>query len=104
MSAPAEICGRPRRAPAAAGTGVPVDRHEAYRRGLCRDCFTAWHSAGRPRCDACHDIYASSGGAAALAVVARGTQRKLSVAAAAAAAAGENSMSGNGFPYREGVL
>ena len=104
MSTPAEICGRPRRAPAAAGSGVPVDRHEAYRRGLCRDCFTAWHSAGRPRCDACHDIYASSGGAAALTVVARGTQRKWSVAAAAAAAAGENSMSGNGFPYRGGVL
>ena len=104
MSAPAEICGRPRRAPAAAGTGVPVDRHEAYRRGLCRDCFTAWHSAGRPRCDACHDIYASSGGAAALTVVARGTQRKWSVAAAAAAAAGENGMSGNEFPYRGGVL
>ncbi len=62
MSTPAEISGRPRRAPAAAGSGVPVDRHEAYRRGLCRDCFTAWHSAGRPRCDACHDIYASSGG------------------------------------------
>ena len=72
MSAPAEICGRPRRAPAAAGTGVPVDRHEAYRRGLCRDCFVAWHSAGRPRCDACHDIYASSGGATSLTVVAGG--------------------------------
>ena len=73
MSTPAEICGRPRRAPAAAGSGVPVDRHEAYRRGLCRDCFTAWHSAGRPRCDSCHDIYASSGGAAAaLTVVAGG--------------------------------
>ena len=72
MSTPDEICGRPRRAPAAAGTGVPVDRHEAYRRGLCRDCFTAWHSAGRPRCDACHDIYASSGGGAALTVVAGG--------------------------------
>ena len=72
MSTPAEICGRPRRAPVAAGSGVPVDRHEAYRRGLCRDCFAAWHSAGRPRCDACHDIYASSGGAAALTVVAGG--------------------------------
>jgi len=104
VSAPAEISGRPRRAPAAGGTGVPVDRHEAYRRGLCRDCFVAWHSAGRPRCDACHDIYASSGGAAALTVVARGTQRKWSVAAAAAAAAGENDVSGNGFPYRGGVL
>ena len=32
----------------------------------------AWHSAGRPRCDACHDIYASSGGATALTVVAGG--------------------------------
>ena len=73
MRTPAEISGRPRRAPAAAGTGVPVDRHEAYRRGLCRDCFTAWHSAGRPRCDSCHDIYASGGGAAAaLTVVAGG--------------------------------
>ena len=81
---------------AAAGTGgcgregFRSIGHEAYRRGLCRDCFTAWHSAGRPRCDACHDIYASRGGAAALTVVARGTQRKWSVAAAAAAAAGEN--------------
>ena len=84
-------------------TGCLSIGHDAYRRGLCRDCFTAWHSAGRPRCDACHDIYASSGGAAALTVVARGTQRKWSVAAAAAAAAGENRMSGNAFPYRGGV-
>ena len=72
MSTPAEICGRPRRAPAAAGTGVPVDRHEAYRRGLCRDCFTAWHSSGRPRCDSCHDTYASGGGGAAVLTVVAG--------------------------------
>lgn len=69
MSA-AETSGRPRQAPAAGGEGVPVDGHDAYRRGLCRDCFTAWHSAGRPRCDACHDTYAGAGGtAAALKVV-----------------------------------
>ena len=67
MSA-AEISGRPRQAPAAVGEGVPVDPHDAYRRGLCRDCFTAWHSAGRPRCDACHDTYASRGGGAAAAL------------------------------------
>ena len=47
---------------------MPVDPHDAYRRGLCRDCFTAWHSAGRPRCDACHDTYASRGGGAAAAL------------------------------------
>ena len=31
----------------------PVD-HDAYRRGLCCDCSTARHSAGRPRCAPCH--------------------------------------------------
>jgi len=40
---------------------APVDRHDAYRRGLCVDCFTAPHSAGRPRCDTCHNIHASGG-------------------------------------------
>lgn len=50
---------QPRRAAVApATTEVPVDRHDAYRRGRCCDCFTQWHSAGRPRCDACHGIYA----------------------------------------------
>jgi hypothetical protein len=61
---PSQVAGTPRRAPAASGTGVPPDRHEAYRRGLCVDCFTAWHSAGRTRCDGCHDVYASTGGGA----------------------------------------
>ncbi len=64
--------GTPRRAPAAAGTGVPQDRHEAYRRGLCVDCFTAWQSAGRTRCDRCHDVYAAGGRKPALAAVAGG--------------------------------
>lgn len=50
--------GTQRRAPAAAGTGLPADGHDAYRRGLCVDCKTAWHSPGRTRCDACHGIYA----------------------------------------------
>jgi len=53
-----------RRAPAAVGTGVPADRHEAYRRGLCRDCMTAWHSPGGTRCDDCHEIYAAVRGIA----------------------------------------
>ena len=59
MSAEAELqfTGTPRRAPAAAGTGIPKDRHEAYRRGLCVDCFTAWQSPGRTRCNDCHDVY-----------------------------------------------
>ncbi len=72
MSTPAATPGPPRRAPATAGSGVPVDRHEAYRRGLCRDCFTAWHSAGRPRCDLCHDTYASKGGAGAVLTIVAG--------------------------------
>lgn len=54
-----EFTGQPRMAPAAPGAGVPADRHEAYRRGLCIDCFTAWQSAGRPRCSDCHDNYLS---------------------------------------------
>jgi hypothetical protein len=55
------ITGRPRRAPAAPGTGIPADEHEAYRRGICRDCKTAWHAAGQPRCDSCHEEYVRSG-------------------------------------------
>lgn len=58
MRAPA---GAPRQAPVAAGTGVPADGHEAYRRGLCVDCKASWHSAGRTRCGSCHDIYAGGG-------------------------------------------
>lgn len=71
MSTEAEpqFSGTPRRAPAAAGTGIPKDRHEAYRRGLCVDCFTAWQSAGRTRCEGCHDIYTSGGAKPALAAV-----------------------------------
>lgn len=46
-----------RGAPVAAGTGIPADRHEAYRRGLCRTCRVAPHSAGRTRCEACHVSY-----------------------------------------------
>ncbi len=29
-------------------------RNTAYRNGLCIDCLTAKHSAGRPRCNQCH--------------------------------------------------
>jgi len=29
-------------------------RHDAYRHGLCVDCRTAPHSAGRTRCGQCH--------------------------------------------------
>lgn len=29
-------------------------RHAAYRQGLCVDCKTEPHSAGRPRCTTCH--------------------------------------------------
>lgn len=31
-----------------------TNRNDAYREGLCVDCKTEPHSAGRPRCDACH--------------------------------------------------
>lgn len=48
-----------RRAPVAAGTGMPADRHEAYRRGLCRTCRVRPHSAGRTRCASCHQAYAA---------------------------------------------
>jgi hypothetical protein len=27
---------------------------DAYRAGICIDCQTTRHSAGRPRCNACH--------------------------------------------------
>lgn len=44
---------------------VPADSHEAYRRGLCRDCFVAQYSPGRTRCASCHGVYAVSGPVAA---------------------------------------
>jgi tRNA(Ile2) C34 agmatinyltransferase TiaS len=31
--------------------------HTAYRAGVCVDCRTAPHSAGRPRCNDCHQTY-----------------------------------------------
>lgn len=55
------ITGQPRQAPAAAGTGVPADADEAYRRGLCVDCKSAWHGPGQPRCDNCHGVYVRRG-------------------------------------------
>ena len=61
MTAPVAAGGTQRRAPVAAGTGVAVDGHEAYRRGLCRDCRTVWHSPGRTRCDDCHENYCGGG-------------------------------------------
>lgn len=60
-TAPVVITGRPRRAPAAPGVGIPADAHEAYRRGICRDCRTAWHAPAQPRCDSCHAIYVRGG-------------------------------------------
>lgn len=62
MTTPARSAGvGGRRAPAAGGAGVPANGHEAYRRGLCRDCLAAWHSAGRTRCEACHETYTAAG-------------------------------------------
>lgn len=72
MSAPSKFLGTPRRAPAAPGSGIPADRHEAYRRGLCGDCRAAWHAAGMTRCAACHAVYAAGGGVPALTVVTGG--------------------------------
>lgn len=40
---------------------VVLDRHEAYRRGLCVDCRECAHSAGRPRCEKCHSVYITQG-------------------------------------------
>ena len=37
-------------------------RREAYVNHLCVDCKTARHSAGRTRCDRCHQVYAVTGG------------------------------------------
>lgn len=58
---PVVITGRLRRAPAAPGVGVPADAHEAYRRGICRDCRAAWHAPAQPRCDSCHENYLRGG-------------------------------------------
>lgn len=55
------ITGRPRLAPAAPGSGVPADESEAYRRGICVDCRTAWHAAGHTRCTTCHDAFVQGG-------------------------------------------
>jgi len=55
------ITGRPRRAPAAAGSGIPADADEAYRRGICVDCKTAWHAAGHTRCDMCQGEFIRRG-------------------------------------------
>lgn len=35
----------------------PLSPHDAYRRGLCRDCRNTGYSAGRPRCNDCHGDY-----------------------------------------------
>jgi len=58
---PVVIGGRPRFAPAAAGHGVPADEDEAYRRGICVDCKTAWHEAGHTRCSACNEQFVLRG-------------------------------------------
>lgn len=33
------------------------ERYERYRQGICVDCGGKPHSAGRPRCNQCHDAY-----------------------------------------------
>ncbi|MDP7703210.1 hypothetical protein [Mycobacterium sp. TY815] len=33
------------------------ERNARYRANLCVDCGEVEHSAGRPRCDNCHDKY-----------------------------------------------
>ena len=38
-------------------TASTPERHAAYRAGLCVDCRDGPYSAGRPRCDRCHDIH-----------------------------------------------
>lgn len=38
-------------------TASTAEQNAAYRAGLCIDCRTAPHSAGRPRCNACHQTY-----------------------------------------------
>lgn len=58
MSAPAAAAAM-RQAPHTAGEGMPADRHEAYRRGLCVTCRVVPHSAGRPRCEDCHVAYSN---------------------------------------------
>lgn len=44
-----------------ADDAAKLARHSAYRQGLCVDCKTAEHSAGRPRCESCHRTYAQKG-------------------------------------------
>lgn len=38
----------------------PLTPHDAYRAGLCCQCRSTRHSAGRPRCNACHIDYMST--------------------------------------------
>jgi hypothetical protein len=57
MTAPAADPDTQRSAPAATATEVPIDGNQAYRMGLCKVCKTAPYSAGRTRCDACHQNY-----------------------------------------------
>lgn len=32
-------------------------RHQRYRKGLCTECGKRPYSAGRPRCNPCHDLF-----------------------------------------------
>ena len=41
-------------------TAATPEQHAAYRDGRCVDCKAAPYSAGRPRCDRCHDIHTNS--------------------------------------------
>lgn len=38
-------------------TASTDEQNAAYRAGLCVDCRTCPHSAGRPRCADCHRVY-----------------------------------------------
>lgn len=38
-------------------TASTPEQHAAYRNGLCIDCKAAPYSAGRPRCNTCHDTH-----------------------------------------------
>lgn len=44
-------------------TAVSDERHARYRAGICTDCGEKPHSAGRPRCETCHQKHITAKGA-----------------------------------------
>ena len=44
-------------APLTSAQAAGLSRADLYRIGICLDCRTEPHSPGRPRCDACHELY-----------------------------------------------